>query len=352
MGARATPVRDEFEQRGRERSDHRRRWEESPTVKVARDELSPEEIRSDMKQTREEMAETINEIQNRLSAENLKNQAKEMVRDATIGRVEEMSYRVNRKARGITANVVETVKDNPVPAALVGIGLGWLMMKGPDRPAYDYPYYRDQYGQEHYRPELGRGRGRYTIGDELRYRTGGRMDDARERAEGAMQDVRHRAEDTIDNVRESAREVGEQARELGSQARERVEEFTHQARDQVDHLRYQARERAEEWGDEIQDRARYASERAQRTYYSNPLGVAAAAVALGLVIGLAIPETEAEHRWMGETRDNLMERAKEATQETVERVQRVAEEAGRAASDEAEAQFSDVAQETGVQDRT
>jgi ElaB/YqjD/DUF883 family membrane-anchored ribosome-binding protein len=350
MGARATQVRDEFEQRERERSDHRRRWEKSPTVTVARDELSPEEIRSDMKQTREEMAETINEIQDRLSAENLKNQAKEMVRDATIGRVEEMSYRANRKVRGVTANIVETVKDNPVPAALVGLGLGWLMMKGPDRPSYDYPYYRDPYGQEHYRPAFGRGR--YTTDEDMPYRSGGRLDEAREKAQGAMHDVRDRAEDAIDTVRESAREVGEQAREMGSQARERVEEFTDQARDQVDNLRYQARERAEEWGDEIQHRTRHASERAQRTYYRNPLGVAAAAVALGLVVGLAIPETEAEHRWMGETRDNLVERAKEATQETVDRVQRVAEEAGRAASEEAEEQFSDVAQQTGVQDRT
>jgi ElaB/YqjD/DUF883 family membrane-anchored ribosome-binding protein/predicted RNase H-like HicB family nuclease len=351
MGARATEVRDEFEQRERERTDYRRRWEDSPTVAVVRNDLSPEQIRADMARTREEMAETIDEIQDRLSAENLKNHAKDVVRDATIGRVEEMSYRANRKVKGVTANIVETIKDNPVPAALVGIGLGWLAMKGPDRPSYNYPYYRDQYGQEHYRPELGHRRERY-MSDEMRYGRGGRMDDMRHRAEGTVRDVRDTAEEALDNVRESAREVGEQAREMGRQAKERVEEFTHDARDRVDHLRYEARERAEEWGDEIQYRARDASERARTTYYSNPLAVAAAAVGLGLVIGLAVPETEAEHRWMGETRDELMERAKEATQETVERVQRVAEEAGRAASEEAEEQFSDVVERTGTQNRT
>jgi ElaB/YqjD/DUF883 family membrane-anchored ribosome-binding protein len=351
MGARATEVRDEFEQRERDGDDHRRRWEDSPTVAVVRDDMSPEEIRADMARTREEMAGTLDEIQYRLSAENLKGQAKEMVREATIGRVEEMSYRANRKARGITANIVETIKDNPVPAALVGIGLGWLAMKGPDRPSYDYPYYRDEYGQRHYRPELGRQRDPY-MSDEMRYGGRGRMDDVRHRAEGTMRDVRHRAEDTMDNVRESAREVGEQAREMGQRAKERVEDLTDDVRDQVDHLRYQARERAEEWGDEIQFRARDASQRARSTYYSNPLGVAAAAVALGLVVGLAIPETEAAHRWMGETRDNLVERAKETTQEAVERVQRVAEEAGRAASEEAEEQFSDMTERTGTQNLT
>lgn len=340
MGARATQVRDEFAHREPERSDHRRRWESSPTVKVGRPDMSPEEIRSDIARTREDMAETIDEIQSRLSADNLTNQAKEIVRDATIGRVEEMSYRANRKMRGVTANIVETVRDNPVPAALVGIGLGWLMIKGQDRPSYNYPYYRDEYGQEHYRPQFSQRYERHMT-DEMRSRSGGRMEE-----------VKQRAEEAVDDVREGARELGEQAREMGRQAKDRVEDFTHQAREQVDDLRYQARERAEEWGDEIQDRARYASDRAQRTYYSNPLGVAAAAVALGLVVGLAIPESEAEHRWLGETRDNLVERAKEATQETVDRVQRVAAEAGRAASEEAEEQFAGVAERTGAQNRT
>ena len=79
------------------------------------------EIRAEIEEAREEMGGTLNELGDRLEPSHLVQQAKENVRDATIGRVEET-------ARGTTDMVMETIKRNPIPAALAGAGLALLWM--------------------------------------------------------------------------------------------------------------------------------------------------------------------------------------------------------------------------------
>ena len=79
------------------------------------------EIRAEIEQTREEMGGTLNELGDRLEPGHLMDQAKENVRDATIGRVEET-------ARGMSDMVMDTIKRNPVPAAMAGAGLALLWM--------------------------------------------------------------------------------------------------------------------------------------------------------------------------------------------------------------------------------
>ena len=51
--------------------------------------------------------------------------------------------------------------------------------------------------------------------------------------------------------------------------------------------------------------------------------VGAATLALGFVAGLALPSTRKENELMGEQRERLLERAKEAGQEALDRGQRV-----------------------------
>ena len=77
------------------------------------------EIRTEIEETRLEMGGTLDELGNRLEPGHLVNQAVENVREATIGRVEET-------AKGISDMVMDTIKRNPVPAALAGAGLALL----------------------------------------------------------------------------------------------------------------------------------------------------------------------------------------------------------------------------------
>ncbi|HEX8228461.1 MAG TPA: DUF3618 domain-containing protein [Chloroflexia bacterium] len=145
----------------------------------------PDAIRAGIEQTRAEMSNTINAIQDKLNpqvlmdqakdtlqdaASNIINTAKDSVREATVGRVEDMVSNVTDTAKDTGGNFVQMVKDNPIPAALVGLGLGWLFTRNsgsssnggqnygyyPDYPDYDRGYrggggYQPQsYGRQGY----------------------------------------------------------------------------------------------------------------------------------------------------------------------------------------------------------
>ena len=91
------------------------------------------EIRADIEGTRHEMGGTLNELGERLEPGHLVQQVKDNVHDATIGRVEET-------AKGVSEMVMETIKRNPIPAALAGAGLAMLWAnrgKGEPGPRLD-----------------------------------------------------------------------------------------------------------------------------------------------------------------------------------------------------------------------
>ena len=128
----------------------------------------PDAIEHEIEQTRAEMSGTIDEIQERLNPDRLKEQAKEAAHDATIGRVVEVKDQAVEKvqefasqatdkfhsmtggdgdsggdsdgmasqftgtARDTGSNIVETIRANPVPAAIAGAGLGWFLTRRSD----------------------------------------------------------------------------------------------------------------------------------------------------------------------------------------------------------------------------
>ena len=114
---------------------------------AADSEENPEQIRAEIEDTRAEMSQTINEIQERLSPDHLMGQVKETVRDATIGKVERVVETVGetiseitepaREVAGLAGNAIKevgtTVADkfwkNPIPVALIGLGVGMLVVR-------------------------------------------------------------------------------------------------------------------------------------------------------------------------------------------------------------------------------
>jgi hypothetical protein len=114
---------------------------------VADDDANAEQLRAEIEDTRAEMSQTINEIQERLSPDNLMQQAKETVREATIGKVEkvmdrvgetiseatepalEMMGRAGTTIRETGMSVASGMRRNPIPVALIGLGLGMLMVR-------------------------------------------------------------------------------------------------------------------------------------------------------------------------------------------------------------------------------
>src|SRR4029079_1893494 len=81
--------------------------DESRTTATSADvyDENPEQLRAEIEDTRADMTQTINEIQERLSPEHLVGQVKETVREATLGKVEK-----------VMSSVGETISEVAEPA--------------------------------------------------------------------------------------------------------------------------------------------------------------------------------------------------------------------------------------------
>lgn len=270
----------------------------------------PEEIRDEIEATRASMSETIDEIQDRLNPETLKAQAKDAVRDATIGRAQEAMENVSDRAQYMmssTSNgVVDTVRQNPIPTALAGIGLGWLWMnrsKGRTQESYYQPRRRTTLVE-----------GRYSSPGFARYqeREAYYMSHHDDESGGRMEGTKEALGDAAGTVQEKAGQLGQRASDFGDQA--------------------------SEWGEQAQHRVADARSQTMDMYEQSPLVAGLIAVGAGMAIGMLVPETQKENEWMGETRDQLVEQAQSKAQDVVEKVQTVAQDAADTAKQSAEQQ--------------
>lgn len=298
------------------------------------------EIRANIEQTRADMSETINAIQERLNPTHLKEQAKEqvreqfeeakeMVREATIGRVEHMVQHASDTVNDARYTMMDTVRENPIPAALVGIGLGWLFMNRSTRTPVRYSgrgsvrgvqtydrvgYYDDRRGYyDNQRGYVGN-QGGYVgnqgayYDNRQGYNNTGMMDQGRQ----AVGNTIDRAQNTASNI---AGSVSDTASNIAGSVS-----------DTASNLASSVSETASYIGDQAQYQAQRVEDRFQTTLQTNPLAVGAIALAVGTAVGLALPQTERENQLMGEARDSLIDRAQEVAQDTMEKVQRVASE--------------------------
>jgi ElaB/YqjD/DUF883 family membrane-anchored ribosome-binding protein len=245
------------------------------------DEQHPDEIREDIEDTRTEMSSTIDEIQERLSPQNLMDQAKSSVRDATVGKAERMVSDASDTAKDARNSMMETIKKNPLPAAMVALGVGWLWThreSTSSKPTTQWGYA----GQP--QPSSGG--------------------------------------------------IGQAA----SQAQEKVGQVASQAQDQVGQWTDQAQQQASQLGSQAQDQLQQVKSQFDHLVRENPVAVAAVAIGIGAAAGMMMPQTQQENRWMGETRDQVLDQAQSMAQDTMDKVQKVADKAQHVAQHEANQQ--------------
>jgi hypothetical protein len=84
----------------------------------------------------------------------------------------------------------------------------------------------------------------------------------------------------------------------------------------------------------------------------NPLGVAIGGIAVGFLVGLALPTTRVENERIGPIADDIKDKAKETGQEALDRGKQVAQETASAAAEAAKESGQDQAEElrSSVQD--
>jgi ElaB/YqjD/DUF883 family membrane-anchored ribosome-binding protein len=241
-----------------------------------RGEKSPEDIEREIEQTRSRLSRDIDELGNKLSPSNLKEEAKTAIKDAAQGAVSN----VGEQARRTSSRLVEVIRENPLPVIAVGAGVTWLLTQrsrsdvSGDRMA-KYAYTG---------PERSQGR-HWQSGSGGTGRIGTSVSGVKE------------------SVSEAASDVAERAGELKERVGERIGEIGGQARWQTQRVKTNLEHAAEE----------------------NPLALAIGATVVGLALGLLLPGTQREDEMMGSARDQLVDRA----EETIERTKDAAVEAGQ-----------------------
>lgn len=270
---------------------------------------STAQIRDEIEETRAEMSGTIDEIQARLSPRRLMDEAKETVREAAVGKVRDVMNSASDSAGGI----IDRVKENPLPAALIGIGAWWLF-GGKSRTAtaaQSRGGYRDVY-------DIGEGRS-----DTIGYSGAPRMNPvidtlkqhpvpaalgglglawwlmdrqtnsgAATRSVGFGYEAPGHAAGATDSMREMAHDAAETVSDLAERAQDRVGEYSERAQTEFDRL--------------LRD---------------NPMALGAVAVAVGAAIGMAIPESRQERQLIGGVRDQIVDKAQSLVDGAADKVQ-------------------------------
>ena len=248
-------------------------------------ERRPEEIQAEIERTRGDMHATLSAIEQRLTPGQLVDQG--------------LDYLKNSGAREFTSNLGNSVKNNPMPVALMGIAVAWMMIQGNRKPAYAYSPSEYGYGES----------GTAAYGS-----TGSAV--MTQRAGESLSSAKDRMSQSARSAKETLSSTARSAKERMHSATQRVGEMGQGAREQMSRMR-------EGYDSMVREQ---------------PLALGAVGLAIGALLAAMTPRTRQEDELMGEASDRLTEKAKEVGKEQLGKAQQVATAAKDAAMGEAEKQ--------------
>ena len=241
---------------------------------------SSDQIRSDIDRTRADMDETFSALESKL----------------TPGQVLEEAWGLFKGGSSAGATrLLRVVREHPLPAAVIGLGVGWLLVERSRSLDKNFDGYSEFDFEEDWDSEPSR------------------LATVREKVKDVASSAREAVSGAADTVGEKASHLKDEALDLGHKAKDQALGLGHKAKDQAGQLKRKAK-----------TQVRRARTGFWQTMEENPLLVGAATLALGVIAGLAIPSTDVEDEWMGETRDQLLDQAKELGQEALDKGKQVA----------------------------
>jgi hypothetical protein len=304
---------------------------------------SSEQIGDDIENTRSRMDETLDELGERLSPRRIIDD----VMDYFTGPSRNSGASQRNRASGLSdsagkfgQNLSRTVRDNPVPTALIGAGLAWLAFglgQNDDEDVVSRKRRRNLPRDRYFADELDEDDDVYMSDEdyllESRYQEQGSESDdpsmwdkTKQVATGAVDSVTGAASAVGDAIGDAASATSDAAssayrssRRAGRDAYRSTARSSHRAGRGVSR-------QSQNLSESLSDFAGSASDKYQQASQQYPLAIGAGCMALGMLAGLIVPRTRQEDHWMGETSDELMDDAWQAGEQLVERGQRVATE--------------------------
>lgn len=295
-------------------------------------EHSPEEIEREIELDRQRIGAKLDEIQNRMSPGQLVDEA--------------LAYAKGSGGAEFLSNLTGSMKTNPIPVALMGISLAWLMSgqksslqqdvssheEHPLAPVtgsvrrigpvqqdgmHRYSHFADETGAKframtdeaghragHFTDDAGKtyrgfadktGRQIHDIRDE----TGKLFDDATGWVAASWQDLKHSAARAGHHVAEAGRSAGRASMDMGASMR---------------------------------DSAQALNETILRQFRDQPLVGGAIAFAVGAAIGASLPRTEREDELMGEMSDEVKSKVAAQASDVMDRAESVASDVSHSAA--------------------
>jgi ElaB/YqjD/DUF883 family membrane-anchored ribosome-binding protein len=247
-------------------------------------------------------------------------------------------YTARHGGSDMAGNLGRQIKENPLPLALVGVGLAWLVFgKGQARDPYDAYAggYAGEWGESSYRPDMGskiRGAAR-GAGSAMHAAASG-VSAAAHGIAGAAEKMGEAVGSAVHGLASAGPKMGEMAEGAADDLRHRAHDAAGVAREGMDHAGQYAR---------------HAGEYTQRTTRAvgdflkdEPLLAGAIGVAIGATIGALLPSTEVEDHLFGDTRDRLADEAERLAGEQFEKVKEAAGEAYETVKTEAETRLAEM----------
>ncbi len=324
----------------------------------------PDVIERDLQETRSRLDTRLSELGKRLSPGQIVDEGLDLLR--------------TREGVDFTRNLGVAVRERPIPVALVGIGLAWLMSGARDPAAYRESHLRTTRLRSPQDDLMTRA---WTAGQSVVRQTGesdvdyrSRVTDARGKVLGVARSAQETAESYAERVQEAlfaARDrisgavsgASERISSMGASlgdamqsASDRVTGTAHDLRDQASSLGNRMGDQASSLGSQIGDQGRrlsdaasYSMRQARRSaggagsgmlaaLSDNPVLLGAVGMAVGAVLGALLPPTEIEREYLGDAAHDARTAVQGVVQEAVNRgseVVQAAMDAGRQTVQEA-----------------
>jgi Protein of unknown function (DUF3618) len=271
--------------------------------------MTSAQLEREAEQRRAQLAQRLDELRERITPGQLLDQAVDYARDSGGG--------------SFVRNLGRQTTTNPLPVALIGVGVAWLMMANGRRPANAASINRVA--------ETAIDTARLSMADataqaqDFGEKTSTEAREWGSEAMAGVTDARDRFRDKAERTRGALSDAASAAAGSASStyeaAKSRVSEAYDRVADEANQTTSAMADRLSAFGERSTKRGRDLLQFCK----DQPLVLGGVGLAIGAIVGGLIPPTETEDHLFGETSDQLKDQARNVAQDQVQRTSLAAE---------------------------